>query len=127
VTTPRPDRWTQVSSGLPIGVALGAGIWLLSTTLTGYSEPWDAPGLYYVTTLLGAGLIGGFVVPGHWIEVAVGIFTGQAAVMLASVLAQPGGGGLWPLGVLFLGLYSVLALAGAVLGSALRRLLFGSW
>jgi hypothetical protein len=79
--------------------------------------------MYYATALLGAGLMGGFLVPGHWAEVAVGVFTGQAVVMLARVLAEPGSGGLWPLGVLFLGVYSLLALVGAGLGSGLRRAL----
>jgi Na+/H+-dicarboxylate symporter len=61
------------------------------------------------------------VVPGHWAEVAVGIFSGQAMVLMARVLAEPGSGGLWPLGILLLALYSLLALLGAGLGSALRR------
>lgn len=121
----RLDRWTRMTSGLPIGVALGAGIWVLSASITGSHEPWDAPGLYYAMALLGAGLIGGFLVPGHWAEVALGVFTGQAVVLLARVLAEPASGGLWPLGVLLLGLYSLVALVGAGLGSGLRRMLGG--
>jgi hypothetical protein len=122
---PRLDRWTQISSGLPIGLALGAAIWVLSSALTGSSEPWDAPGFYYAGALIGSGAVGGLLVPGHWIEVAIGIFAGQAVVLLARVLAEPADGGLWPLGVLFLALYALLALAGAMLGSALRRLVAG--
>jgi len=49
----------------------------------------------------------------------------QAVVLLARVLAEPASGGLWPLGVLFLGLYSLLALVGAGLGSGLRRIVGG--
>ncbi len=79
--------------------------------------------MYYASALLGAGMIGGFLVPGHWAEVAVGVFTGQAMVLLARVLAEPASGGLWPLGILFLGFYSLLALVGARLGSGLRRAL----
>jgi hypothetical protein len=109
-------------SGLPIGLALGAGIWILSASLTGQPEPWDTPGMYYPAGLLGAGLIGGFLVPGHWAEVAIGVFAGQAVVLLAGVLADPASGGLWPLGVLFLGFYSLLALLGSGLGSSLRRI-----
>jgi len=125
VSAPRLDRWTRVSSGLPIGLLLGAGIWVLSASVTGHQEPWDSPGMYYPAALLGAGVIGGFLVPGHWAEVAVGVFTGQAVVMLARVLAEPASGGLWPLGVLFLGVYSLLALLGAGLGSGLRRAVGG--
>jgi hypothetical protein len=79
--------------------------------------------MYYSAALLAAGVIGGFLVPSHWAEVAVGVFTGQAVVLLARVLAEPASGGLWPLGVLFLGLYSLLALVGAGLGSRLRRVI----
>ena len=123
MSAPRPDRRTRISTGLPIGLALGAGIWILSTSITGHQEPWDSPGMYYAASLLGAGVIGGLLVPGHWAEVAVGVFTGQAMVLLARVLAEPASGGLWPLGILFLGFYSLLALVGARLGSGLRRAL----
>ena len=123
MSAPRLDRWTRVSSGLPIGLALGAGIWVLSASITGHPEPWDSPGMYYSAGLLSAGVIGGFLVAEHWAEVAVGVFTGQAVVLLAGVLAEPASGGLWPLGILFLGIYSLLALVGAGLGSGLRRIL----
>ena len=81
--------------------------------------------MYYAASLLGAGVIGGFLVPGHWAEVPVGVFTGQAVVLLARVLGEPARGGLWPLGILFLGLYAFLALVGAGLGSGLRRVIGG--
>lgn len=125
MSAPRLDRWTHLSSGLPIGLALGAGIWVLSASVTGRQEPWDSPTMYYATALVGAGVIGGFAVPGHWAEVAVGVFIGQAVVLLARVLADPASGGLWPLGLLLLGLYSLLALAGAGLGAGLRRIAGG--
>jgi hypothetical protein len=125
VSAPRPDRRIRISTGLPIGLAMGAGIWVLSTSVTGHQEPWDSPGIYYAASLLGAGVIGGLLVPGHWAEVAVGVFTGQAAVLLARVLAEPAHGGLWPLGILLLGVYSLLALVGAGLGSGLRRAVGG--
>jgi hypothetical protein len=118
----RLGRRIAFSSGLPIGLALGAAIWLLSRFFTGREEPWDAAGSYYVVALLGSGAIGGFVVPGHWAEVAIGVYAGQAMVLMGRVLAEPGSGGLWPLGILVLALYSLLALLGAVLGSGLRRL-----
>ncbi|MBA3318434.1 MAG: hypothetical protein H0T50_10140 [Gemmatimonadales bacterium] len=122
---PRLDRWTYISSGLPVGLALGAGIWLVFAAVTGRHEPWDSAGVSYPAALLCAGAIGGFMVPGHWAEVAVGIFSGQAVVLLARVLLDPASGGLWPLGMLFLGVYSLLALIGAGLGSGLRRVLGG--
>ena len=122
MSAPRPERLIHISSGLPIGLVLGAGIWVLSASITGRQEPWDSPGLYYAAALVAAGLIGGFLVPAHWAEVAVGVFIGQAVVLLARVMAEPANGGLWPLGLLLLAFYSLLSLLGAGLGSRLRRL-----
>lgn len=121
MTAPKSERPIYLSTGLPIGLALGACIWLLSASMTGRAEPWDAPGMYYPAALLIAGLIGGFLVPAHWGEVAVGVFTGQALVLLGRAMSEPGNGGLWPLGMVLLVLYSLLALLGCGLGSALRR------
>lgn len=118
---PPLERRTYISTGLPIGLALGAAIWVLSSSITGRQEPWDASGIYYPAALILAGLVGGLLVPGHWVEVAAGIFTGQALVLLGRVLSEPGSGGLWPLGLVLLAVYSLLALVGAVLGSTIRR------
>ena len=123
MTDDRLERWTYVSTGLPIGLLFGAAIWLLSASITDRQEPWDTSGFYYPGALLLAGFTGGFLVPGHWGEVALGIFTGQALVLIGRVLSDTGSGGLWALGLMFLALYSLLALVGALLGSALRRLL----
>lgn len=108
-------------AGLLIGVGLGAAIWLISPFITGRREPWDAEGLYYPAALLGAGVLGGVLMPRQWLSGAVGVFVGQVVVLLGGVMAEPASGGLWPLGVLFLGLYSVLALLGAGLGASVRR------
>jgi hypothetical protein len=123
MSPPGPDRRIQLSSGLPLGLALGAGIWILSGSIAGRPEPWDSPSQVYIAELIGAGVVGGLLIPGHWIEVAVGIFTGQALVLLARVMAEPAEGGLWPLGLLFVAIYSLLALFGAVLGAGVRRFL----
>jgi hypothetical protein len=112
-----PRRW----SAFLLGVLLGAAIWLLSPWITGRSEPWDAEGGYYSGALLAAGMIGGLLIPMHWTSVALGIFVGQALVILGGILADPASGSLWLLGLIFLAGYSVLALVGAVLGAVLRR------
>lgn len=112
-----PRRW----SAFLLGLILGAAIWLLSPWITGRSEPWDAEGGYYGGALLATGALGGFLIPLHWPSAALGIFTGQVLVIVGGVLADPASGGLWPLGVVFLAVYSVLALVGALLGAALRR------
>lgn len=90
--------------------------------VTGQREPWDAEGGYYVGTLLGAGILGGLAAPTHWGSTTLGVFAGQALVLLGGVLAEPASGGLWPLGLLFLGFYSILALFGTGVGATLRRL-----
>lgn len=113
----KPDR----RSAFLLGLALGAAIWLLSPLVTGRREPWDAKGGYYAGGLLLAGILGGIVVPRQWVAAAVGIFAGQAAVLLGGVVADPASGGLWPLGLMFLAVYSVLGLVGAGAGAAIGR------
>lgn len=105
-----------------LGLAFGAGIWLLSPVITGRREPWDAGGGYYVGALLLAGLVGGLVAPAYRGRVALGILAGQAVVLLGGVVAAPASGGLWPLGLVFLVGYSALGLVGAVIGAGLGRL-----
>jgi len=105
-----------------IGLVIGAAIWWLSPLITGRREPWDAEGGYYAGSLLGAGVLGGFLLPAHSRSFVAGIFVGQVLVLLGAVLRDPSSGGLWPLGVVFMALYSLLALLGATLGSGVRRL-----
>jgi hypothetical protein len=112
-----PRRWLAFL----LGLILGAGIWLLSPWLTGRSEPWDAEGAYYPGTLFASGAVGGLLIPGHWLSVALGIFTGQLLVILGGVLADPASGALWPLGVVFLAAYTTVALVAALLSAAVRR------
>jgi hypothetical protein len=113
----KPSR----GSAFVLGLALGALIWLLSPVITGRREPWDAEGGYYAGGLLLAGFLGGFVVPRRPIAAAMGILGGQAAVLLGGVVAEPANGGLWPLGLAFLAVYSALGLIGAGLGAAVAR------
>jgi hypothetical protein len=112
-----PRRW----SAFLLGVILGAAIWLLSPWITGRSEPWDAENGYYSGALLATGVLGGLLLPMHWAILGLGILVGQALVILGGVLAEPASGGLWPLGLVFLAAYSILALVGALLGAVLRR------
>ena len=104
-----------------IGAIGGAGVWLLSPLVTGHAEPWDAASGYYPGALFLAGLLGSLAVPTHPVVVVAGIFAGQVLVLMGRVIADPASGGLWPLGILFLGLYSVVALVGAVVGSVVGR------
>ena len=108
-------------SAFLLGLVLGVAIWLLSPVITRHREPWDAQGGYYPGALVLTGLLGGLAMPQHWGSVAIGIFAGQAVVLLGSVVAEPASGGLWPIGLLFLAAYSVLGLVGAGVGMALIR------
>jgi hypothetical protein len=114
------------SSAFLLGLALGAAIWLLSPVISGHREPWDAEGGYYAGALVCTGIVGGLLVPQHWAGVAIGILAGQALVLMGGVVAEPANGGLWPLGLIFLVLYSVLGLVGVGVGTWLRRLQ-GRW
>ncbi len=124
-TAPARSRLVGSSrrSALMFGCALGVAIWLLSPLIAGRREPWDAEGGYYVGALLIAGVLGGFVVPTHWVSIALGILVGQAVVLVGSAVVWPSSGGLWPLGLVFLAGYAVLGLLGAGIGMGLQRLL----
>jgi hypothetical protein len=101
-----------------LGAVLGSAIWILSAVITGRDEPWDSPGFYYPGALLAAGVIAGFICRGYWAVVTLGVFAGQALVLIGRVAGDPGSGGLWPLGLMFMAAYSLLALVGALIGSA---------
>jgi len=100
---------------LPLIVAsvASAAIWALSPLLTGRQEPWDAEGLYYVIALIVAGLISGATAPKHLNSHYFGSILGQVIYGLLFIPI----GGLFPLGLIFLAIYSVLFLGGAYLGS----------
>lgn len=103
-----------------IASVAGFAIWALSPWLTGYNEPWDAPGVYYYVALLLAGAVSGFITakPPHrqvWAQYAGGVF-GQLLYGLVFLPMGP----LAAVGLISLGLWSLLFLAGAYLGSLLR-------
>ncbi len=105
-----------------IALVCGAGIWLLSPLVTGRAEPWDAAGWYYSGALFLAGCAVALLFPAHPGVVALGIVAGQIFVLLGRVAVDPSGGGLWPLGLVFLIGYGVVPLLGAAVGAAGGRL-----
>lgn len=90
-----------------------AAIWVLSPLMTGRQEPWDAEGFYYVAALIVAGLVSGATAPKHLKVHYFGSILGQTLYELLFIPI----GGLFPLGLIFLAVYSVLFLGGAYLGS----------
>lgn len=103
-----------------VASAAGAGIWLLSPILSGQAEPWDAAGVFYPGALLLAGLGTGYLEPTRWFLASSCVLLGQMAVFAGRILATPGDGGLWPLGLVFLIGFSVISIAGGKLGALAR-------
>ena len=91
-------------------------IWALSPLFTGYPEPWDADGLYYVTALAVAGLISGAVTPRPLWAHYLGAVIGQLAYQIAFVGIDP----LLVLGAAFLLAYSLIFLFSTALASFVR-------
>jgi hypothetical protein len=109
-----------------LAVLLGALIWLLSPTLTGHREAWDASASYYLSALIIAGFLPACLRAERFWRVALGAWVGQMLgfVWLLLLPSQPGSGAnLWPLGLVFLALSSVLSLVGAALGAGVHLLL----
>lgn len=95
---------------IALGVILGCLTWHFSESFTGEKEAWDATGYYYVGAMIASGLGCGLLAPRAWFASSVGILTGQ-------LLATNFGLGMFgPVGTIFLFIYSVPALIGALSG-----------
>ncbi len=111
----------RISALFGLSILLGALIWFLSPMLTGHREPWDANPAFYPVALFAAGFIPAcFSARWFWLW-AAGAWMGQVIAFLYLVV-RSGNGGLWPLGLAFLGVYSLLSLAGAGLGACVHLL-----
>jgi hypothetical protein len=93
----------------------GALIWLASPVVTGYREPWDAPGPYYSLCLGSLGLLLGVLAPRFFWLAALAGLGGQFLVFASLALLPPQE--LWLLGLIVLVLYAGIILAGAVAGA----------
>ncbi len=100
-----------------LAALLGAAVWAASPLVSGHEEPWDGDGLFYIGSLAAAGLISGLSIPKPLWTHYVGSVAGQLTYQLVFLPLGP----LLLLGVVFLLGYSLLFLAGAAIGSALRR------
>jgi hypothetical protein len=104
----------------------GAMVWALSPSLSGQVEPWDAEGLYYSAALLIVGLTVGLARPKHVWSHYAGIMLGQLTYMLCFLPGSLSGSSLILVGVAFLAVYSIIALAGAASGAWFRRVSRGA-
>ena len=109
-----------------IAVTLGALVWVYSRPITGEIEPWDADGFYYPAALFLAGMAPALLSTSRFWLLPLGVILGELIVFLFRVYQGPGGP-LWPLGVIFLVLYSLPAFLGAGLGVVVRQLFLKSF
>lgn len=116
----RQSKALAIGAALVLGLTMGAAVWLASARLAGRDEPWDADSAYYPLALSMGGLLGGLLFRRYWGFVVLGSFLGQAFILVGRALADPTGGGVGPLGLLFLGMYSILTVVGAGIGATLR-------
>ena len=116
----KPKLTFWVAFGLSI--VLGALIWICSPRFTGLAEPWDASGYYWQISLLVAGFLPAVFSPQRFWLWPFGVLFGQLVVFGVRVIQGPPSA-LWPVGVMYLVLFSALTFVGAFIGWASRRVL----
>jgi peptidoglycan/LPS O-acetylase OafA/YrhL len=98
-----------------IAIVAGTVLWVLTAVLGGRNEPWDAPVYWtvaYPVAIVLAGVLGYAFPQRPWRWAVVLMFTQVAVVLFGG-----SGFGLLPLGLIFLGILSLPAIALASLGS----------
>jgi len=106
-----------------LSMFLGCLIWLLSSYFTGLTEPWDAENAYYFICLIIAGFIPGFLGKKRFWLWPIAIYLGQFIYILVYSFIKPvvGANFFIPLGMFFLGIYSILSFIGSFIGVVLRK------
>jgi len=107
----------QTTRAVALAAMISAVIWASSAWITGHQEPWDAEGLFYVTSLALCGVISGALIPRPLWAHYVGSVLGQVLYQLIFLPIGP----LFVLGLGFLLGYALLFLLGALVGSRVRR------
>lgn len=105
-----------VLAGLVAGLA-GALVWALCVSTTGVVEPWDVEGTYFIGALVIAGVVAGAIAPYALWAHYVGGVVGQLLYMLMFLPTGP----LIGVGVVMLGFYTLWLLAGAFVGTRIRK------
>ncbi len=101
---------------LLISAIAGALVWMLSPWLTTQREPWDAAGFYYAIALLSAGAVAGLLRPRPFWAHYLGAVGGQLIYALLVLEFSP----LLIVGIVFLLLYTLLFLLGAMVAAQVR-------
>ena len=102
---------------IPVAAIAAGLVWAVSPWISGYREPWDAGGYFYILALLLAGAIAGLISPRPLWAHYVGAVIGQLCYELIFLRV----GALVILGAAFLLGYSVVFLLGAYAGGQLRH------
>ena len=105
---------------LGLSVALGALIWIYSQRFTGKAEPWDGSGYYWHFSLVAAGFFPALLSPRRFWLWPFCVLLGQVIIFAVRAIQGPPSA-LWPVGLIFLALYTVLSFVGAFIGWASRR------
>jgi hypothetical protein len=108
---------TRAWATVLVSAVSGALVWALSPWLTGYQEPWDADGLFYIGALVVAGSVAGAITPRPLWALYLGALVGQLGYELIFLRIGP----LFLLGAAFLLGFSVIFLAAAALAGSIRR------
>ena len=115
----RFDKYTIVT--VLTAAILGALIWILSPLLTGAVMPADEHPNYYTLSLLFVGVVIGILFPKRLKAVFGGVVLGQLIYALIFLpLGSTAGAG-----IIYVSLYGVLSVAGAIIGSWIRRAIRG--
>ncbi len=110
---------TRAWPGFAFGAAWGFAIFALSLPLGGHVEPWDGlPGYYPIALVLG-GLLAGIFLRARPLPLWLGLMVGK--VFYVCVCSSRGPGNLWPIGLAFDAVASLLALVGFWVGVWLAR------
>ena len=115
----RFDKYTIVT--VLTAAILGALIWILSPLLTGAVMPADEHPNYYTLSLLFAGVVIGILFPKRLKAVFGGVVLGQLIYAFTFLPIGSTAGA----GIIYVSLYGVLSVAGAIIGSWIRRAIRG--
>ena len=99
-----------------VGVLFGYGIWAASSMIFGTKEAFDSP-FYGLTLVVVGALFSLFSKDKAWRWV-VAILIGQLIGFALLVVKRPGP--LWPLGLIFIFIYSSAVFLGTILGASLN-------
>jgi len=111
----------RASAAFLVAAGAGAAVWARSPLLAGRAEPWDAENFYYAIALATAGAVAGILAPRPFWAVYLGGIAGQTLYEAVCI----GIGPLFPIGMGFMLVYTLLFLGSALLAGRLRRAILG--